>query len=211
MMKKSVALVVAHPDDETLWAGGTLLNNPSWECFVVCLCRGNDTDRNPKFFKALKFLNAEGTMGNIDDQPEQIPLNDQLIEDTIQELLPQKQFDLIITHSPNGEYTRHIRHEETGRAVSSLWKSGKISASELWNFAYEDGDKKYYPKAIESSEVFQTLKKNIWLKKYEIITKIYGFSADSWETKTTPLAEAFRKYSDESKNIKRLKNIGAIL
>ncbi len=26
-----VALVVAHPDDETLWAGGTLLQHPGWD------------------------------------------------------------------------------------------------------------------------------------------------------------------------------------
>jgi LmbE family N-acetylglucosaminyl deacetylase len=27
---KSVAIIVAHPDDETLWAGGEILNNPLW-------------------------------------------------------------------------------------------------------------------------------------------------------------------------------------
>lgn len=31
---KTVALIVTHPDDETLWAGGTLLNNPSWGVYV---------------------------------------------------------------------------------------------------------------------------------------------------------------------------------
>jgi len=211
MTKKSVALIVAHPDDETLWAGGTLLSHPEWECFVVCLCRGSDTDRNPKFYKTLKFLNAEGTMGNIDDEPEQIPLNDQLLESAILELLPPKHFDLIITHSPDGEYTRHIRHEETGQAVTELWRSEKISATELWTFAYEDGNKEYYPKPVESAEVFQTLTNSIWLKKYRIITEIYGFNADSWEAKTTPSAEAFRKYTDRFKIIKRLKNNGAIL
>jgi LmbE family N-acetylglucosaminyl deacetylase len=33
----SVVLIVAHPDDETLWAGGTMLNHPLWNFFVVCL------------------------------------------------------------------------------------------------------------------------------------------------------------------------------
>lgn len=211
MTKKSVALIVAHPDDETLWAGGTLLSHPEWEGFVVCLCRGSDPDRNPKFYKALKFLYAEGIMGNIDDGPEQIPLNDQLLESAILQLLPPKHFDLIITHSPDGEYTRHIRHEETGHAVTELWRSGKISASELWTFAYEDGNKEHYPKPVESAEVFMALQKNIWLKKYQMITEIYGFTADSWEAKTTPSAEAFRKYTDRTKIIKRLKNNGAIL
>lgn len=208
---KSVVLIVAHPDDETLWAGGTLLSHPSWKCFVVCLCRGSDTDRAPKFYKAIKVLNAEGTMGDIDDGPEQLPLNKQVLESVILELLPPKHFDLVITHNPNGEYTRHLRHEETGLVVTELWRSGKISASELWTFAYEDGNKEYYPRPVESAAVFKTLTKSIWLKKYEIITETYGFQKNSWEAQTTPTAEAFRKYTDPADRNKRLKNKKAIL
>ncbi|HZK98007.1 MAG TPA: PIG-L family deacetylase [Prolixibacteraceae bacterium] len=195
---KSVALIVAHPDDETLWAGGTLLSHPEWDCFVVCLCRGNDTDRAPKFYKTLKVLKAEGTMGDLDDGPEQIPLDQKILEGTILKLLPPLHFDLVITHDPKGEYTRHLRHEEAGRAVKNLWHSGKISATELWTFAYEDGNKKYYPIPVESAEVFQTLTLEIRKKKYKIINEIYGFATESWEAKTTPAAEAFRKFTDPS-------------
>jgi len=209
--RKSVALIVAHPDDETLWAGGTLLNHPEWDCFVVCLCRGSDPDRAPKFFQALKVLNVKGLMADLDDGPEQRPLEVKILEETILKLLPPKHFDLIITHDSQGEYTRHIRHEETGRAVLKLWQSEKISAGELWTFAYEDEKKKHYPKAVESSPIFHLLPEAIWQKKYEIITHIYGFTAESWEAKTTPLAEAFRKRADADKNIKRLKMMGAIL
>ena len=62
-----------------------------------------------------------------------------------------KHFDLIITHNPTGEYTRHIRHEEVSKAVIKLWHAGKISAGELWTFAYEDGNKKYYPKPVRKA------------------------------------------------------------
>lgn len=195
---KSVALIVAHPDDETLWSGGTLLSHPSWKCFVVCLCRANDTDRAPKFYKALKMLNAEGVMGELDDEPEQKPLDDTVLESAILDLLPSRHFDLVITHNPNGEYTKHVRHEEIGKSVIELWQTRKISTSELWTFAYEDGNKEYYPRPVESAPVFKTLSKNIWLKKYRIITEIYGFTTNSWEAKTTPSAEAFRKYTDPS-------------
>jgi pentatricopeptide repeat protein len=197
---KTVALIVAHPDDETLWAGGTLLSNPSWNCFIVCLCRAGDTDRAPKFYRALKMLNAEGEMADLDDEPEQLPLDDKTLESTILKLLPQQHFDLMITHSPNGEYTRHIRHEETGRAAMNLWKSEKISATELLTFAYEDGNKTYHPRPDEKATVKQTLAKEIWLKKYRIITEIYGFSPDSWEAKTTPTTEAFHQFT-KHKNI----------
>ena len=76
LSEKSVAVIVAHPDDETLWAGGTILSHPEWKWFIVCLCRGNDEDRSFRFKKALKILKSEGIMGDLDDGPEQKPLED---------------------------------------------------------------------------------------------------------------------------------------
>ena len=120
------------------------------ECFIVCLCRESDTERAPKFYKALKILKSEGIMGDLDDGPEQKPLDEKEVERAILDLLPPKHFDLIITHNPTGEYTRHIRHEEVSKAVIKLWHTGKISANELWTFAYEDGGKEYFPRPVKT-------------------------------------------------------------
>jgi LmbE family N-acetylglucosaminyl deacetylase len=196
LSKRNVAVIVAHPDDETLWAGGTILSHPSWDCFVVCLCRGSDAERATKFYSALKVLKTEGIMGDLDDGPEQRPLDGKEVQHVILDLLPPKHFDLIITHSPAGEYTKHLRHEETGKAVITLWHSGKISANELWAFAYEDGNKQYYPKPIETAPIYRKLMNRIWLRKYNIITEIYGFEKNSWEGETTPRAESFWKYNN---------------
>ena len=193
---KAVAVIVAHPDDETLWAGGTILSHPSWQCFIVCLCRGSDNDRAPKFLKALQILGCEGVMGDLDDGPEQKPLDEDDLEDTILHLLPSINFDLIISHNPNGEYTRHVRHEETSKAVIKLWHASKISAHELWTFAYEDGNNKYYPKPIENATFCHLLAKRIWLKKYSIITETYGFEKTSFEAETTPRAESFWQFKN---------------
>lgn len=188
---KTVAIIVAHPDDEILWTGGIILNNPQWNYFIASLCRKNDENRSSKFYRVLKILNAKGTMGNLDDEPDQKPLNTMEVEQKILDLLPKKHFDIIITHSPFGEYTKHLRHEEIGKAVIMLWNQGKIATNKLWAFAYEDGNKKYFPKAIENTSYFEMLKKEIWIKKHTIITETYGFEKDSWEAKTTPKAEAF--------------------
>jgi len=188
---KTVAIIVAHPDDEILWAGGIILNNPQWDYFITSLCRKNDENRSSKFYRVLKILNAKGTMGNLDDEPEQKTLNAKEVEQEILDLLPKKQFDLIITHSPFGEYTKHLRHEEVGKALIMLWNEGKIATNKLWAFAYEDGNKKYFPKAIENASYFETLEKEIWIKKYTLITETYGFKKNSWEAKTTPKTEAF--------------------
>lgn len=196
---KTVAVIVAHPDDETLWVGGTLLSNPSWKCFVVSLCRKSDIDRSRKFFNALKIYQAEGIMGDLDDGPDQNPLDAKEIEQEILNLLPSGKFDLVITHNQSGEYTKHLRHEEVSQAVISLWQAGKLTASELWTFAYEDGNKKYYPLAVQSASIYTILTQPVWQDKYKLITETYGFKGDSWEAKTTPSAEAFWKFTDPSK------------
>jgi len=195
---KSVVIIVAHPDDEILWVGGTILNHPSWKYFIVCLCRESDPDRAPKFQKALKILSSEGIMGDLDDGPDQNPLDEKMVEGAILDLVPSRHFDLIITHNPKGEYTKHLRHEEISKAVIKLWQVGKISADELWTFAYEDGNKKYYPLAVKSASVYTTLDKMIWQKKYRLITETYGYGKESWEARTTPHAEAFWKFTKPS-------------
>ncbi len=188
---KTVAVIIAHPDDETLWAGGTILDNPLWDCFIACLCRKNDPDRAPKFNRVLKILGANGKMGDLDDGPEQTPLAENEVEDAILDLLPATNFDLVITHSINGEYTRHRRHEEIGRAVINLWHSGKLTTDELLVFSYEDGNREYYPKPIKNAHTGHLISPQLWGMKYNIITSIYGFDINSWEAKTTPTEEAF--------------------
>jgi LmbE family N-acetylglucosaminyl deacetylase len=205
---KSVAIIIAHPNDETLWVGGTILSHPAWKCFIVCLCQGNNPEQATRFYNTLAIMKSEGVMGNLDDGPEQNPLDEKEVETAILDLLPKKHFDLIISHNPGGEYTRHIRHEEIGKAVINLWHSGKISTDELWAFAYEDGNKKYYPKPIETVSNFRPLLKRIWQRKYSIITETYGCEKSSWEAETTTKAEAFWRFSDPSVAQRWLKKTG---
>lgn len=208
---KTVAIIVAHPDDETLWAGGTILNNLSWDCFIISLCRKNDTDRAPKFDAVLKILNADGIMGDLDDGPEQKPLAEAEVENAILALLPSTHLDLIITHSINGEYTRHRRHEEIGKAVINLWHSGKLTTNELWAFAYEDGGRTYYPTPIANAPVHYKLLPEQWEMKYNIITKTYGFKKNSWEAQATPKEEAYWQFFNADHAHKWLVNEGKTL
>lgn len=193
---KNVAVIVAHPDDETLWAGGTMLSHPSWNWFIVCLSRKGDKDRAAKFYDASQVYKAKGIMGDLDDGPDQMPLDEKVVEGVILNLLPRKHFDLIISHNPTGEYTRHLRHEEVSKAVIKLWYAGKITANELWTFAYEDGSKKYFPIPVGNANICRLLTKRIWLRKYSIMTETYGFKKDSWEAETTPRSEAFWQFTD---------------
>ena len=137
-------------------------------------------------------------MGELDDGPDQFPLVGKKVEQAILDLLPSKQFDLIISHNPSGEYTRHIRHEEVSKAVIELWWAKKISTDELWTFAYEDGNKAYFPKPVPMASIHQFLTQQQHMKKYKIITETYGFEESSWEAKTTPREETFWQFTEPS-------------
>lgn len=206
--QKNIAVIVAHPDDETLWCGGTILANPHCNWFIACLCRKNDINRAAKFKEALKTFKAKGLMNDLDDSPDQLPLPIEKVKKAILELLPFKNFDLIITHNPSGEYTRHRRHEEVSRAVIELWYKNKIQTRELWTFAYEDGNKEYLPKKQDSASIHFKLTKQIYDLKYKVITDIYGFPPDGFEALTTPKEEAFWKFETSLDALKWLKQKG---
>lgn len=187
----NVGIVVAHPDDETLWAGGALLLNPQWRRRICALCRASDTDRAPKFRSVLQRFGASGTMADMDDGPDQRPLADSAVRETVAALAGDAHYDLFITHSPWGEYTSHPRHQEVNRAVVSLWQSGDLHASRLWFFAYDDHRKTHLPCAIENADVRIELPSEIWEEKRRIICELYGFPPESWEARVTPRTEAF--------------------
>jgi hypothetical protein len=173
---------------------------PESEWTIVTLCRKSDQDRAPKFFQAIKKFNAIGTMCDLDDGPEQHPLTGRQVQHEILQSLPSSRYDLIITHGLHGEYTRHRRHEETAQAVMALWKSERLSAGQIWRFAYEDDGRKHLPRAVEGADMHIRLPEDIWQKKYDIITNIYGFSPDSFEARTTPREEAFWCFKSSKKH-----------
>jgi len=190
----TAAMIVAHPDDETIWAGGTVLIHSDWHWTIVSLCRGSDTDRAPKFIRVVQQLGGISAIGDLDDGPKQVPLSEADVQQMVLSLLPETHFDLILTHSPHGEYTRHRRHEEIGTAVAFLWEKKLIKAKELWMFAYEDGGKggkDDLPKAIKTAHLISYLPEDIWRRKYLIVTDMYGFAPGTYEADIVMREEAF--------------------
>jgi LmbE family N-acetylglucosaminyl deacetylase len=188
---RKATILVAHPDDELLWAGGFLLEHPDWDWFIGTLCRGSDPDRAPRFARLLTHLKALGAMADLDDGPEQTPLEVEAVEQQLLRLLPSRKFDILITHGPLGEYTWHLRHVEVYQAVLNLWRRTQLEIEALWLFAYEDGGRRYFPQAMPHAHRYHTLTPEIWQQKYDLLTDLYGFHPESWEALTTPRAEAF--------------------
>jgi hypothetical protein len=136
-------------------------------------------------------MGAEGEMADLDDGPDQVPLTMVQVEETIVRLLSGGSYSLILTHGPNGEYTRHRRHEECSQSVVNLWRSGGISTKQLWMFAYEDGGHAYLPRVRADADRRDMLTDDIWLEKRRLITDVYGYGHDSWEARSTPGEEGF--------------------
>ncbi len=185
------AVIVAHPDDETLWCGGYILTHPELRWRIVTLCRASDPDRAPKFSRVLDRFGAEGEMADLDDGPIQTPLLSGHVRETIARLVAGARYDLVLTHGPDGEYTAHRRHQECCRAVVELWRTGVIDARRLWLFDYEDGNRAYLPRVGGDADRRDVLTDEVWREKRKVITDLYGFRPDSWETQTTPREEGF--------------------
>jgi len=202
-LRPRAAVVVAHPDDETLWCGGYILTHPEFRWRVVTLCRASDPDRAPKFRQVLQQLGAEGEMADLDDEPAQVGVPIEQVQETIVQLLAGESYSLILTHGPKGEYTRHRRHEECCQGVVDLWRSGGIDAGRLWLFAYEDEGRAYLPRVRGDADWRDTLTDDIWLQKRRLITDVYGYGAESWEAQTTPREEGFWCFDSAQAAVKR--------
>jgi hypothetical protein len=134
-------------------------------------------------------------MADLDDGPEQMPLPENRVQNSIMQLLPSDRYDLVFTHGLFGEYTQHLRHKEVSRAVMALHRTRRLHACQVLCFAYGDDHREQQSQVDDRVDILIRLSDNIWQKKYKIITEIYGFSPGSWEARTTPKKEAFWEFA----------------
>jgi len=166
--------------------------NPEINWTILSLTRKSDSDRAPKFFNTMKKLNAVGFMSDLDDAPSQKPLPTDLIQLEITFILDVHSYDIIITHHPLGEYTKHLRHEEVSLAVFHLIQSKILKCKKFITFAYCDGGKIFLPKPRNDADIIINLPEDIIIRKKEIINDIYGFAPGSFEAMLCTNLEAFK-------------------
>ncbi len=155
-------VVVAHPDDETIFFGATILSRPKENWTVICVTDGNaDGDHRRrkkqlarackslgvKSFKMYDFPDKFGSRLDVDGLVERLSNEQKLFGD----------FDSIYTHGALGEYG-HRHHQDVCYACYQVFSEKKIHTVS-------------YNSLPEKSVVAS---KKIFAKKAEILTEIYG-------------------------------------
>lgn len=190
---KRALVIVAHPDDETIWMGGTIARHRDVHWTIFVLCRKSDSDRMPKFMRVAAYYGARGIICDLEDEgimsvKESIPE----VQKIIRKELREKQWDVLFTHGANGEYG-HPRHKGVHQAVARMLKAGNLRAKQVFFFAYRlDKEKRIaVPRKNASWGIELTYAE--WRAKRNVIKQLYGFRPHIFENRSCAKTEMFDK------------------
>jgi len=113
-------MIVAHPDDDTIWGGSHLIDD---NYLVICVTCGVDKTRVKEFKKVMAETNDKYMMLDYPDKTNGKRDNWNSVYDKItaslNTIINYKDWDTVVTHNPDGEYG-HIQHKMTSKIVTSL-------------------------------------------------------------------------------------------
>ncbi|MDP3900558.1 MAG: PIG-L family deacetylase [bacterium] len=191
---KTALIVVAHPDDETIWMGATILMHKNADWTIFSLCRAKDIDRAPKFRRVCEFFGARSIMTDLDDEDKlTIPQTLPVIKKLILEKIGNKNFDCIFTHGSNGEYG-HPRHKGVHRAIVALVKKNELKTKNLYCFHYKKTSDYKLASAANADIIIKLTAKQLNQKK-KVMTQIYGFAPDGIDTEYCTNPESFKAFN----------------
>ncbi|MCI8300843.1 MAG: hypothetical protein HFI69_10985 [Lachnospiraceae bacterium] len=136
-------MIVAHPDDETLWGGAHILED---EYLIVCMTNGWNTARKNAFIDVMHKSNDKYIILSYPDT--RVQFSDGSYEtDTfstcrtamqkdIETILSYKNWEQVVTHNPTGEYGKY-HHQQISKLVTKGFKKHfRYNSSELWYFGH---------------------------------------------------------------------------
>lgn len=139
-------MFVAHPDDELIFGGLSLLEENNWK--VVCLTNKNNNIRRREFEKSMRdFSVPVFEIYDLEDDINKELNNDELTKIISNELNKQK-WSKVVTHNNIGEYG-HPHHKQIHDKVKEILNDDEL----LWVF---DKDENYnnYDHIREKTNIF---------------------------------------------------------
>lgn len=164
-------VVVAHPDDESLWCGGLLVRYPIDWTIVACSIPKKDPIRAWKFFDACVALGAKGRL---------LPFSER--DFTHLATLDLSAFDLIVTHGAAGEYG-NPQHKEVHAYVKERW------ADRARYFGWRDGgrgtevvelDENERARKLAALKCYDHIAPSHRLPVWEELIETFGKAFDIW-------------------------------
>jgi len=149
-------MIVAHPDDETLFGGGELIQNAD-SYKVVVLDYGNHLVRHREFIKAMETLGVtKWEHWDGEAFKTSAAYNESILIPLIQRVLNERDWEKVVTHNQSGEYG-HYRHVGLHNVLA------RLCPEKLWVFG-RDSD--------------NTLSNDVKNIKQNILTNIYSSQKD---------------------------------
>lgn len=109
-------MIVAHPDDESIFGGGALISESGWK--VICLTNRSNKIRLSEFQQAMKFVGASYEIWDYPDEYDGT-FDEEEVKKDIERVLESDQFQRIVTHNLHGEYG-HRQHKVLSRILHNM-------------------------------------------------------------------------------------------
>ena len=168
-------MIVAHPDDESIWGGAHLLED---DYLVVCITCGTNRLRVLEFDKAMSITHDKYVMLGYPDKTGGKRNDWSKVEDDLfwelEKIIDYKDWELIVTHNPEGEYG-HFHHIKTNEIVTFLADNEKLM------YFGKYFSKRSYQKV---DGVIPKISDKLYKKKTEKLLKVYktqGFIMNTFD------------------------------
>ncbi len=113
-------MIVAHPDDETLWGGLHLIED---NYLVVCITCGPNKERVNEFISVMNETNDKyillGYPDKTNGERDNWDSSRAGITSDLKKIIALKDWNIIATHNPQGEYG-HQHHKMTNQMVTQI-------------------------------------------------------------------------------------------
>nr|QZX43103.1 N acetylglucosaminyl phosphatidylinositol deacetylase [Mimivirus sp.] len=168
-------MIVAHPDDETIFGGRYLIENQGWK--VVCVTNASSKssnilslkryDRRKDFIYIMNKLKCQYEIWDYEDNQFNANWNKNKLLARLENLFLDKKYKIILTHNLDGEYG-HIQHKYISKLVHD------ISPKNFYVFHLDKNQiNPYYQKVMDLLKIYKCQNKIIKkLNKYVLYQSI---------------------------------------